>query len=289
MGMPGVEDSGEVLQIDDKYILSMGRHAFHAHLLMSIDCGLDYLNAVRISNALSFLLDTPIVPLYPQEKKSLSAYFKGIDAVMKRKGFHWRKINWAQRIPENLNEIAETAKGCFLGDDFSRTLPLRDNKTGLVPSVSIPDTERFNTAMLAYNEALRSAFFSSCMLSNWRAIEAAEPNISKQREALSLIEKHSFAPVVGFEHKVFQSRRKVQISEKYKKMALARKKELLVIYKSEDGIMSYLWNELRHKSAHADKREILNAETDGMFAGLLKDALLLRVIARMFIEKKWCS
>lgn len=289
---PKLQDLGEVIQIDKKYLVSIGVHAIHTPIILSRKEPVGWYLATQICNHLSFLLDTPVQAIFPNDKSITKLFFKDIHHSLIAKGIRFPLEESREMIQEHMKSIAEVVSSGIMGDEFSRLLPIENYPIGKSIGLQLIVDKNLERALHAYSEALISPTITGQILNFWRAIEAAEPNIKIQKDKFCDFKSYSFLPVYGIEtfprrgKRDWVARRRVNIIQKFKKVALRRWNNLLKTSIEPKELAEFLFKKRRHPSAHADNN-ILRAGHEVSFAELIEETLLLRVVARMFIEIRW--
>lgn len=287
-----MEDVLDIVQIDDEFILSIGVHTWHTPLLLSKRKSLEWQEASQMADVLSFIFDTPINLLYPKEKSELKRYFNGLPTVLRSKGNRFPSAETLDRFQEHLERVAEVTSEGILGDEFTRVLPIESPGDGFVAALQTPKDSKTLKAVAAYKEALISPTVSGQIVNFWRAIEAIEKDHGKQQAAFEALEKYRFMPVFGTEHFPIRGERrdlrmrKVKISARFQKLAVKHYKDLLSSHGSVKKIAQFLYAERRNPSAHG-KEDLLQASLSVTLKSLLLDSHLLRMFARLLIEKSW--
>lgn len=277
-----LEDSGEVIEIDGEYILSVGVHVSHTPLLMSTKQRLQYGSAFEICNVLTYLTDSPIHLRYG-DKTDVEPLFKGIKPYLSLMGFDYlaNKYSLQDKIAERYELISETAD-----DDFQRLMPFSTFATSFVTAFDIPKDSSLRRAFYAYRQGVFSVDPQGAILNYWRALE---PITNKQQryEIFDTFESVRLRPVYSRRLPIRRkSTKKFNLLIRYRDYLYRYVSDLQRHYGSRSRILDHLYANRRCPSAHA-RNDILQIGDDVTLVTLFNDALLLKYIARCAIESYW--
>jgi len=277
-----LEDSGEVIEIDGSYILSLGAHVSHTPLLMSTKQSLHYGRAFEICNVLTYLTDSPIHLRYG-EKTDVESLFKGMKSYLSLMGFDClaNEYSLQDKIAERYELISETAD-----DDFRRLMPFSTFATSFVTAFDIPRDASLRRAFYAYRQGIFSVDPQGAILNYWRALE---PITNKQQryEIFDTFESVRLRPVYSRRLPTRRkSTKKFNLLRRYRDYLSKYVSNLQRHYGSRSIILDHLYANRRCPSAHA-RDNILQIGDDVTLVTLFNDALLLKYIARCAVEIYW--
>lgn len=286
---PLLPDSGHVISLSDCYFISMGAHAHHMTLLMNRDHS-QSLTVEKSLNAcalFTFITDSPVVPLHHDEfqhrlaAKNNEAFF----ASIKLAGFPA-----VESYFDSLSTVAEAVL------PFANYASKRTNVMRMLPDhgrehwlyIEWPNSTSTWRALSAYWSAWLSISVPGRILNFWRSAEALYTK-KQLAHVFSQLDVIDAQPVESSERVVIKGKsvtKCINSMVALKRIALARRLELIKIHGDANKALDWLYWERRGKAAHADKYSL---EYDGLdsFADQLKDASLIQFMARHVIEHSW--
>lgn len=283
--MPQMYDVGDCIQIDKKYLLSIGAHDTHQILLLSAKYTISYLRIMEIANLISYLFDTICYIGFPDDEDEIKTYFKGLHFYFKLIGHPtWRdRITVEERISnifELSNEIA--------GDGYLRLLPynLYADPQSRCCSCDILNNVRLKRALAVYRQALLSTEPQGMILNYWRVLEAVTSK-SERYDLIRTFLQDRLKPIKCF--KPFppgSSQKPFNLISRYRRSIKGYFSRLLQTHNTPDSILDHLYKNRRNPSAHANT-DILEVTTNVSFVSLYRDALLLKYLSRCAIERFW--
>jgi hypothetical protein len=292
--LTGMADTGAIISLGDQYIVSLGAHGTHQILLMD-RVATDPLTVEKVFACcalLTYTFDAPVVPngwpdgrsrLRPQNFAGFASAFAGDAAA------------WLQNYSETL---VDTAAHCeFL---YSPPRSRRSLKERVFPSYASPDwyylslpcLDRTWRALAAYMSGWLSVMVPGRVLNFWRATEAATSGVgnSAAREAERLrlfgdLPRLRVQPIWLEVDRRGRTTRRNSLTP-LRREALRHWEWLVTAHASERAALDHLYWNRRGKAAHADTNAI-EFDQVGTLGEQLRDAVLLRYLARIAIEQHW--
>jgi hypothetical protein len=286
---PALPDLGEVVSLGDRYLLSVGAHAMHGTLLMAREPVEPLTVEASLASCalLTFALDAPVVPV-PSHDNLDALNSRPFSRSLRGTGF-----GSISEYGEKLTELAELADvflhpGLAPRQQVHRTIMNRASRSGYWPYYSWPARSDIWRAMSAYWIGTLSIVAPSRILNFWRAIEAVASR--NERESLfSSLPNGKVAPVWTSIVQVpirKHRRREIDATRPQRRLALARRAELIGTHGSPAAALAYLVAQGRGKAAHADQMS-LEYDLASELGAQLQDAELIRYMARVAIEGLW--
>jgi hypothetical protein len=286
---PSIPDSGEVVSLGDRYILSLGAHATHSTLLMD-RCAPDPLTVERCMSCcalLTFATDSAVVAV-PRPGRLNAQNIRQFTTTM-----HNTVFTSVSKYGEKLVDLAEAAEvytqaGLAPPQRVTRLLVLKYPKSGFWIYYAWPPSEAIFRALAAYWLGTLSIVAPSRILNFWRAVEA----VTTRDERLSIFANLHSAKVAPVWTETIRipvpkhRRRRIDANRPLRRLALRRSNELVAKYRSPKKALDNMYWETRGKAAHADKKS-LEYDMASFIGDQLRDAELLRYMARVAIEKAW--
>jgi hypothetical protein len=273
------------MQINKKYIFSIGAHAMHHNLLLSAQYTIDYLTILEIENLISYLFDTPCYIGFPNKIRDRKKYIKGIKSYLTLMGYNINEEIYS--IDHYLSEKIETTN--IGADDYLRVLPYKsfsNNGDIFCSSCEDPNNKKLKMAFSAYRQALLSVEPGGMILNYWRVLEAVT-KINERYQLMEEIKQIELQVVKCFQpFKESGTKATLNLMSKYKNFVLNYVKRLLKSHQSHKNIIDYLYRKRRNPSAHAND-DILEITHDISLTSLYQDTLLIKYLARCAIEKYW--
>ena len=276
---PSLSDSLDCVEIDNKYLLSIGAHASHTILLFSKNENLNYLNAVKISNILSYLLDTVIHVGVPDNKDAIKKHYKGLTSYFKLKGITFNDEFSLERKMAEKYEIIDD----IVGDFHSRVITNKQFIGNKSFGLDLPKSDKIERAIMAYKQGILSFEPYGQILNYWRVLEA----ITSIKERCKLFENFysiRLNPVYAYDS--YSNREIINLIPTYKKYIKPYYKKLIYIHGNSNNLSNFFYKNRRCSTAH-NKHDSLQETDNVTLASLYKDAFLLKIIARCAIEKSW--
>ena len=264
---PALHDELSCVQISGKYIFSLGAHFTHRPVLLSKIHKIDYLTAVEICNALSFLFDTAIDVGMSIKKADARKALSGVGRFLQLRGKHPKGIWDIQRLlSERVEWIAQAS------DDFQRLLPIDPSSNGRFLAIDLPKSHAVTNALVAYRQALVSIDPAGEILNYWRVLEALVPTKPDRTLLLDRLFRTRMFPVRAYQGSFFGGPNNLNLVARYKRAAKQHFERLRLSHVSTDGVMEFLYKNRRCPSAHAST-DVLCANHTTQLADLFGDAL----------------
>jgi len=280
--MPNMHDEAKVIQINNKYILRIGMQVTQGIILLSANYKLNYLKAIEISNAISYVFDTVCHVGFPYSKGESKAYLAGMKQYYKLMGkLHIRTIGDIEREHLDKYDILNS----MLGDEYMRILPFSLQR-GKNYSMDIPDNKKLLNAFFVYKQALLSTEPQGRILNYWRALEAVTTK-SKRYNLIERFREHRLKPVKCFHATIPRhSDAEFNLIIRYRSSVDRYFNKLLYIYGNSKNVLDHYYKNRRCPSAHANS-SVLYADNQTTLVSLYRDALFLKYLARCAIEMYW--
>ncbi len=263
----------DFIQIGGKYIFEIGSHS-----LISGKYQATFLDVLDIANLISYIFDTICYISYPKDKKESKIFYKGLKSYLNLIG-KYRKYTNVEEIITNIYDVS-TEVTC---DNYMRKLPfvLKINRCW---SCNLPNNKKLKMAFSVYRQALLSIEPQAMILNYWRVLEATTTK-EKRYDLINSFLSKKIRPVKCVNPPQFNQ---FNLMTKYRKIIKKYFEDLLMIHKSPNAILDYLYKQRRNPSAHADIN-ILEVNIDISLVSLYKDALLLKYLSRCAIEEFWSN
>lgn len=279
----------DVVSIGDRYLLSLGAHATHTALLMDKNAPepLTVARCLLCCAVLTFATDSPIVPVLHTGKFGANDTHPFARTL---RGTAFRTVDEYGEKLSNLLEAADvyTQTGFSSPHSITRTMMHSDPKPDCWIYYPWPPAEAVSRSLAAYWMASLSILPPSRILNFWRAMEAVTP--SSERETL-LADLHlgRLSPVwtEATRIPVIKHRpRRLDACRLLRRVAIRRRDELIAKHRSAKAASRFIYEEGRGKAAHADRKS-LEYDMVAFVGAQLRDAELLRYMARVAIERAW--
>lgn len=281
-----LSESLNVFQIDNKYLFSNCLHVYHTDLILSKNDVIDWPEAFNITVYLSFLFDTPIFVHGGYDSRIDSIFFKNYVKPAGAKGFKNSKhFPLVQQFHEDQKQIIDHISSSILGDAFQRDLSQYESRNAKkIYGLHTLKDKKLNNALYAYYEALSSSSISGQILNLWRSIEASTTEHQRRSEFEDFL-NYNFLKIKVTQNNYGKKDFSGNLISRYRKIAKSHLEDVKKMETNGNPI-EYFYNLRRHPIAHADKK-ILKFGLDVNYSTLILDSILLKLVARMFIEKKW--
>lgn len=291
LAAPLLADSMEIISLGDKYIVSVGYHIDYLDFLMDKNGPqvLTVESSLNASALISFLTDSPIVPVHNRENN-----FGASNVKYFNQSFRGSTINNAEAYFEILGQVVEVCckfvERCKEKEFAGRRQFFRQQYSYDTYSEWIyadwPSKSDVWRAITAYWSGLLSPTIPSRLLNFWRALEAVKPTKKAKIDTLKYLDKAQVSPVWSQVMRPNKPNGTINSIGRLKLIALQHKKNLIKKLGTEENILDLLWSEKRGKAAHADTYAI---EYEGVSAlgEQLLDSELLQYMARAAIEEAW--
>jgi len=276
---PSLSDSLDCVEIDNKYLLSIGDHAPHITLLFSKKENLNYLNAVKISNILSYLLDTVIHVGGPNNKDVIKKHYRGLTSYYKLKGITFNdQFSLERKIAENYDIINDV-----VGDFHTRVISNKQFIGNKSFGLELPKDDKIERAIMAYKQGILSFEPYGQILNYWRVLEA----LTSIKERCKLFENFCsirLNPVYAYDS--YSNREIINLIPTYKRYIKPYYMKLKDMHGNSTILCNFFYKNKRCSIAH-NNYDALHETESVTLASLYKDALLLKIIARCAIERSW--
>lgn len=286
-----IRESHEVVSIGNRYLLSLGAHATHCMLLMDKNAPepLTVARALLCCAIVTFATDSPVVPLFHATKLTANDAHPFARTL---RGTAFRTVDEYGDKLSNLIEAANvyTQTGLSTSHKIVRTMMHSSPKPNRWIYYPWPPTEAISRSLSAYWMASLSILSPARILNFWRAIEAVTPR--PETETL-LADLHLACPAPVWTEATripitkYRPRR-LDACRLLRKVAMRRRDELVAKHGSIKAALKFVYEEDRGKAAHAD-RISLEYDMAAFVGDQLRDAELLRYMARVAIERAWTS
>lgn len=278
---PALSEEGSCVQIDGKYVLSLGAHFTHAFALLSKTHPIDYLTAIEVCNALSFLFDTPIGVGTSFRERDARTHLRGMKQILRLKGIQENDVPAVQRfLAERVEWLAETA------DDFQRLLPVAPSNNGKFLAIDLPKNQSITNALVAYRQALLSPDPVGEILNYWRVLEATTSTPNDRTRLLDHVFEARLSAVIVRHRYSLRERKEFNLVSRYKAAAKRHAERLRSSHGTNADVMTFLYKQRRCPAAHA-RSDVLKPDAVTSLHNLYADALLMKCLARFAIESRY--
>ena len=276
---PGLHEQRSCIQVDRKYVVSVGAHFNRCCALLSEAHKISYLTAVEICNYLSFLFDTPIDVAISLRNVDAGSTFRGLSRYFRLRGFSPSGFKDIQRLIADPKEILASAE-----DGWQRLFPVDPRDKGRFLGFDLPTNRRLRNALVAYRQALLSVEPVGQILNYWRVLEATAKTPAKRTAILKDLFASRLQGVPCIDWHSHGEIRHFNLVAKYKRAIRPHYRRLQAIHKSDQSIITFLYKQRRCPSAHA-ARDVLRVDASTEPRDLYYDALLLKLLARLSIQR----
>ncbi len=283
----GLPDAIDIIQVSQKYMVSLGAHAIHGNLLFRRGKSFDYFEVQSLADTLAFIFDTPVLPVAPNQVQEFGAAVRGVSGILENLGFH----------PRNPTELIEYLTEARLqaghqNDCFLRLFPepplRKAKKERHVFAYDLPNNPRLTDALYVYHLGISAAESSSQILHFWRVLEALTAAKSPQRvQCLRWGIRERLAPVWGAEIRGSGEVFHRNLVTVYRAIARPSYVSLLRQHGTDEEVIKFLFKKRRCPSAHAEAGDPLRASSTTPLANILRDMYLIRLCARAAIQAAW--
>ena len=286
--MPAILDEGDCIQINKKYILSIGAHDVHTSLLLSVKHDIDFLTIQDISCFLSYLFDSLVHCGLSNKKKDITSYLSGLSSYFRLIGRRTFKTIWT--VQEQVYSAYE-AVGDTTGDDFHRVMPfdLWDKGENISCGCEFPNNDKIRRAFFSYKQGLLSIEPQGMILNYWRSIEAVS-SLNDRYNLIRSFRNQQLRPVKAIDlnkPNINDSRPKsFNLMLRYKKFIIKYFDKLTQTHGGPENVLDHFYKNRRCPSAHS-RTNILEVNRNVSLSSLFNDALLLKYLARCAIEEYW--
>lgn len=288
LGAPDLTDNTEIVSLGDEYFVSLGAHMTHGILLMDRAAAqpLTLERALRCCALLSFILDSPVVPL-PNKLAEKRYRLAGLSSF---RAFQRSVHGSVEEYLEALSQAAQLTAGIFRPPErqlrFGHRL-VQAPTSEQWPYVALPTRDETWRALMAYWSGLLSIAVPGRILNFWRSIEASTRDKTKRFAIFSALDRARVRPVWIVTSSFPANERAVKnLMVRTRRAALRHKNDLVMTHGTEQAAWDILYDMRRGKAAHADRNAI---EYDQLHSLPLqaRDSELLRYTARVAIERDW--
>ena len=275
---PALYEEKSCIQVDRKYIVSLGAHFTHANALLSKAHRINYFTAVEICNYLSFLFDTAIDVGLSLKDRDAKAAFRGLSRYFRLKGFPVSDVKDVQRLIAEPKALVATCE-----DDWQRLFPVEPRNNGQVLAFDLPKNPRLKNALVAYREALLSVDPVGHVLNYWRVLEATSNTKAKRTALLHDLFSSRLQGVLCIEWKR-EGAQHFNLMARYKRLVRPHYRRLKQLHGTNESIINFFYKSRRNPSAHANT-DVLRANATTELRDLYYDALLLKLLARLSVQR----
>lgn len=288
-------DTGAIISLGDQYIVSLGAHRTHQVLLMD-HAATEPLTVERVFACcalLTYAFDAPVVPngwphgrsrKRPQGFAGFASAFTGDAAA------------WLKSYSETLVDVAALCE--YLYTPPPRPQAMLEERVFASYSrlrwyyLSLPRLDRTWRALSAYMSGWLSPMVPGRVLNFWRATEASASGVGNSNackaERLRLFKE---LPRTRIQPIWLEVQRRRSVTRRnalapLRREALRHWRHLVSFHASEGDALDHLYWTRRGKAAHADTNAI-EFDQIGTLGEQLRDAVLLRYLARVAIEAHW--
>lgn len=287
---PKIRDLMEIVSLGDKYILSVGGHLTHGILLMDKACPepLTVERCLSCCALLAFATDSPVVPIIH------TGHFSAGNSRQVSTSLRGTVFSTVKQYGDMLGDLAAAADvyaqtGVTDPFNLGRVLMPRSPTRGFWAFYPWPTSASIERGLAAYWMATLSVLAPSRILNFWRAMEGV--TTPQVREAL-FTDLHSrrtaavWTQVTRLRKGPDFRYRLVDGCRALRRIAVRRRDELLGLHGTAKAAMDHIYWEGRGKAAHADRKS-LEYDMAAFIGDQLRDAELLRFMARVAIEEAW--
>ena len=280
---PGVHESLDWIQIDGKYVVSLGAHFTHQYALLSKTHSISYSTAHEICRYLSFLLDTPVTTNIGLKVRDYKNDLRGLRRILRLRGEYFRDDRDLQRILSEQFALVAESRG-----QFTHYLPVEPENNGLVLAFDLPTDKHLSDALVAYQQALFSVDPVGEILNFWRVLEATSRSPEERRSLLSALGSTRMLPVQCSKFDLLEGRKFFNLISKQKRFIASYVKQLIARHGSAEKVVDFLYHQRRNPSAHAAEN-VLRVGSGASLSELHHDAILLKLLARLSIERYYAA
>lgn len=275
---PGLYEELSFIQIDCKYIVSLGAHFTHANALFSIAHPIGYQLASEICSHLSFMFDTPITTDIGFKKRDRVGDLRALRRILRMQGYRSMSDAEVQQIFTEKHEFMASA-----GDNYIRVLPFVPSEQKNVLAFDLCLEQHLADAMLAYQQALFSIEPAGQILNYWRVLEATSRSATQRRSLLSDLATAKLQPVKAV-NRLNVNDKPINLISRYNRFIAPHIRKLIATHGSPEGVMDFLYHHRRNPSAHGE-RNVLRVAGTTTLSEIYCDAMLLKLLARLSIQR----
>lgn len=279
LSIPQLADPIEVIEVDDRFLISLGAHDAHRFYLFSVQRKPSVDELCLVESAVSFCFDCPCALTDPVFENDATELYRGFKRYYKK--FHGKVADDFYRPFTGIEQITETASEHGL-DSYQRYLQCvtpGDLRWKLV----LPTQERVKNALFMYRLACMSLDPFSRILNYWRCLESLT-TVADRRMLFANLPNLGLAPVMvrdWMEH----GDRGFDVMKRYVGEARLHFNHLTKKGHSPSDICDYYYSQRRCPVAHAE-RDPLYFGSGVSLGELMRDCILLKVVVRSAIESK---
>lgn len=282
LSCPALYEEKSCIQISNKYIVSIGAHFTHERALLSKKEKIDYSTAIEVCNLLSFLFDTVVSVDFAFNSEDTKNTFNALSEYFQVIGYD--NLDSYMPIERHISSANDSISS--INDGYLRYLPIVPEKNKFL-SCDLPTDRKLIDALFTYRQALLCVEPSGAILNYWRVLEAVAgiKQAIKQQEFTLFDELFStqLQPVIAFETATTEQQ-EFDLILRYKNYIKNHYYELLKEHGSNKEVINFLYKFRRCPSAHAETN-ILKIDHDIQLSSLYKDTMLLKLLARLAIQK----
>ncbi len=279
----GIHGELSCIQIDRKYVVSLGAHFLHADVLLSKKYGISFATARRICNYLTYLFDSPVIATLSLKKADCDRELRGLSRVFQNRGEVVCTYQDIQKLLSEQHELVAATRGQFV-----RYLPVVPKNNGRVLAFDLPADSHLADALLAYQQATFSIDPVGEILNYWRVLEATSRSVPERRALLGALASTRLQPVVCSSDFDLGETKIFNLITRQKRFIASHVKRLVARYGSPTKVIDFLYHHRRNPSAHAEEGA-LGSDSSAPLRELYYDALLLKLLARLSVERYYST
>ena len=275
---PALYEEGSCIQVDRKYIVSIGAHFTHGYALLSKKYTIGYCTAIEVCNYLSFLFDTAIDVGIGMNEREAKRAFRGLSRYFRLRGVPISDYRDVQHAFSESRGIVASVE-----DNWLRVFPVSPDDNGRFLAFDLPTDAHLKNALVAYRQALFCVEPVGQILNYWRVVEATTS--VAERAALFANVFHSRLQGVAARRWIPAERIQfANLVSRYKSFLRMHYTRLLARHGSDEAMAYFFFKHRRNPSAHA-KSDVLQIDHGTSIHDLVYDALLLKLVARFAVQR----
>lgn len=272
---PQLSDPIELIEIDDRHLLSLGAHDAHRNYLMSVKSKPSIEEILLIEACVSYAFDMPCAIVKPRFKRESTSLLKGYRN-------HYRKFHgpihdgFFDPFTGSIEAIDVASENGL--DSFRRTLDTVS--PGSVRwKLKLPGNVKVKNALYVYRLAAMASDPFARILNFWRCLESLTTRNQRQ-QLFQDVETIQLSPVSAYD--VFD-KGDFDVMKTYTHEAKLHARQLRSRLGSSHDLSDYFYTERRCPVAHANGNP-LYFDSGISYGELLRDCILLKVVVRFAID-----